>query len=54
MFEVFGHSHLAHQSVLVPVHPRQLSYVGENVVETVSKLEGFNVSEPILDVGVND
>lgn len=54
MLEVLGHANLPHEPVLVPVHPRQLADMGEDVVKTVSKLEGLYVAEAVLDVGVHD
>ena len=33
VLEVLAHPHLSHQLVLVPVHPRQLTHVREDVLE---------------------
>jgi hypothetical protein len=40
--------------VLVPVHARERADMCEDVLESVGELEGVNVAEPVLDVGVDD
>lgn len=38
MFEIFAHSDLSHQLVLVAVHSRQLTNVGKDVLQSISQL----------------
>lgn len=40
MLQVFAHSDLPHQLVLVPVHPCQLPHMGKDVLETICQLLG--------------
>ena len=40
--------------VLVPIHPSQCADVGEYVLDGVGELEGVDISETVLNVGVND
>mmetsp|Transcript_3343 Transcript_3343/g.8103 ORF Transcript_3343/g.8103 Transcript_3343/m.8103 type:complete len:350 (-) Transcript_3343:723-1772(-) len=52
MLQILAHPNLTHQPILVPVHPRQLSDVCEDVLKTVCKLECVYVSETILNVRI--
>lgn len=54
VFQVLAHPDLLHQLVLVSVHSRQLSDVGEHVLKTVGELERVDVAQTELDVGVDD
>ena len=54
MLEILAHSDLSHELVLVSVHSRELTDVGEGVLETIGKLECVDVSETVLDVGIDD
>mmetsp|Transcript_21407 Transcript_21407/g.67173 ORF Transcript_21407/g.67173 Transcript_21407/m.67173 type:complete len:241 (+) Transcript_21407:4296-5018(+) len=54
VLQVLGHADLAHETVLVAVHPGELADVGEDVLEAVGKLEGVDVAEAVLDDGVDD
>lgn len=54
VLQIFAHSDLSHQLVLVAIHSRQLPNVSEDVLQSVGKLESVHVVQPILDVGVND
>ena len=53
MLEVFAHSYLPHQFVLVPIHPCQLTHMSKYVLNPVCQLKSVNVSKAILHVGVN-
>lgn len=53
MLEIFAHTHLAHESVLVSIHTRQLSYVGESILKTICQLKRVDIAQTILDVRVN-
>jgi hypothetical protein len=44
MFKIFGHPDLPHQSVLVPVHTSQVADMREDILQTISQLESFNIS----------
>lgn len=39
MLEIFAHSDLSHQLVLVAVHARQLTNVGKDVLQPISQLQ---------------
>ena len=52
VLEVLAHPDLAHQTVLIPIHPRQLSHMGERILEAVCQLECVNVAESVLDVRI--
>lgn len=54
VLQIFAHSDLSHQLVLVAIHSRQLPNVSEDVLQSVGELEGVHVVQPILDVGIND
>mmetsp|Transcript_44752 Transcript_44752/g.136556 ORF Transcript_44752/g.136556 Transcript_44752/m.136556 type:complete len:261 (+) Transcript_44752:1220-2002(+) len=53
MLEILARSDLTHESILVPVHPRQLSNVIERVLEAVGQLIRVEVAQSILDVTVH-
>lgn len=38
MLEIFAHSDLSHQLVLVAVHSRQLTNMGKDVLQSISQL----------------
>ena len=52
MLQVLAHPDLSHQSVLVTVHPCELTHMREDVLKAVGELEGVYVSETVLDVRV--
>lgn len=52
VLQVFAHSDLLHQLVLVAVHSSQLAHVGEDVLQAVGKLEGVHVVESVLQVAI--
>jgi hypothetical protein len=52
MLEVLAHTDLSHQAVLVSVHARKLSYVGEGVLKTISELVGLYVTQTELNIQV--
>jgi hypothetical protein len=54
MLDIFRHSDLPHDSVLVPVNTRKLTQVSIHVLQTVVELESINISQSELDVTVND
>lgn len=39
MLEIFAHSDLSHQLVLVAVHSSQLTNVGKDVLQSISQLQ---------------
>lgn len=45
MFQVFAHSNLPHQFVLVPVHPRELTHVGKDVLQAICQLRHETVRD---------
>ena len=54
VLEVLAHPDLAHELVLVAVHARELSNVGEGELEAVGELERVDIAEAVLDVRVDD
>lgn len=42
MLEIFAHSDLSHQLVLVAVHARQLTNVGKDILQPISQLQRHN------------
>mmetsp|Transcript_6161 Transcript_6161/g.24641 ORF Transcript_6161/g.24641 Transcript_6161/m.24641 type:complete len:696 (-) Transcript_6161:121-2208(-) len=54
VLEVLAHADLAHHAVLVAVHARQLAHVSERVLQAVGQLEGVDVAEAELHVGVDN
>ena len=48
VLQVFAHSDLLHQLVLVTVHSGQLAHVGEDVLQAVGQLEGVHVVQAVL------
>mmetsp|Transcript_31758 Transcript_31758/g.36107 ORF Transcript_31758/g.36107 Transcript_31758/m.36107 type:complete len:278 (-) Transcript_31758:415-1248(-) len=54
MLKIFAHSDLSHQSVFVTIHTSELTNMCENILQTVSKLEGIDVTQPILDIRVDN
>lgn len=54
MLDVLSHADLPHEAVLVAVHACQVSNVREDVLQSVSQLESFDVAKSILDMRVYD
>lgn len=54
MLQIFAHSDLSHQLVLVTIHSGQLANVGENVLQTVGQLECVHIVQAVLNVRVDD
>jgi hypothetical protein len=54
VFDVFAITNLSHKPVLVPVHSRQISHMGEYVLKSVSELKGVYIPQPELHMGVHD
>jgi hypothetical protein len=54
MLEIFASPDLTHETVLVTVHTSELTDVIENIVNTVSQLEGIDVAKSILYMGIED
>lgn len=48
MLQVLAGSDLSHQAVLVSVHACQLTDVGEDILQAISKLEGVNITQPVV------
>ena len=53
MFDIFTHTDLSHQLVLVAIHAGQLANVSEHILQTIRQLEGVDVAQAILYVTVN-
>lgn len=53
MLEIFAHSDLPHQLVLVSVHSRQLSNVSKCVLQSIRQLKCIHVAKTILDMRVD-
>ena len=53
MLQVFAHPDLPHQFVFVSVHTGQLAYMSEHVLQPVGQLEGVDVVEAVLNVGID-
>lgn len=54
MLQILAHTNLLHELVFVAVHAGQLSNMGEYVLNTVGKLKCVDISQAVLDMGVND
>jgi hypothetical protein len=54
VLQVFRHSDLSHELVLVTVHARKGTNVREDILKSIRELEGVNIAKPILDMGIND
>ena len=54
MLDVFAHSDLSHDSVLVTINTGQLTQMCIHVLKTIIELESINVSQTILNVTVDD
>lgn len=54
MLQVLRHTDLPHELVLVTVHSREGTDVGEGVLQSVGELEGVDVAKTVLDVGIDD
>ncbi len=46
MFDIFTHSNLSHQFILVSVHASELTDVGEHILYPISQLKGVYITEP--------
>lgn len=42
MLQIFAHADLSHQLVLVAVHARQLTHMGEDVLQPIGQLQQRN------------
>jgi len=54
VLNILTHADLTHKAVLVAIHTSELTNVSKNVLETISELEGINVTETVLNMGVDD
>jgi hypothetical protein len=54
MFQILCHPDLLHELVLVSVHSRKLTDMGEEVLQSVRKLESVDVTKSELDVGIDN
>lgn len=54
MLEILAHPNLSHKLVLVAIHSRQLTDVGEHELKTIGELEGVDVAETVLDMRIDD
>ena len=54
MLQILARTNLVHQLVLVTVHACQLSNVVEGVENSVSKLESINVTQPVLNLSIDN
>ena len=54
MLEIFAHPDLPHQLVLVTVHASELANVSEDILHSIGELESVDISQAILDVGVDN
>jgi hypothetical protein len=54
VLEVLAHTNLAHQSILVAIHACELANMSKDVLEAICKLEGIDVAQSELDVGIDN
>lgn len=54
VLQVFRHSDLSHELVLVTVHARKGANMRKDVLNGISQLEGINITKPVLDMGIDD
>src|SRR5690606_12427152 len=54
MLQIFAHSNLSHQLVLVTVHASELTNVGKNVLKTIGQLKSVNIVETVLNMTVHN
>ena len=54
VLQVFRHSGLLHELVLVMVHAYKGTNVGKDILKGICKLEGINIAKPELDMGIDD
>mmetsp|Transcript_27303 Transcript_27303/g.78698 ORF Transcript_27303/g.78698 Transcript_27303/m.78698 type:complete len:112 (-) Transcript_27303:1958-2293(-) len=54
MLQVLAHSDLPHQTILVPVHSRELTDVVEGILQTVRVLIGIDIAKAELHMGINN
>ena len=54
MFQVFAHTKLLHQFVLITIHACQFTNVSEYILKTVGKLKRVHIAQTILYMRVND
>ena len=52
MLDVFAHSDLPHEFVLVPIHSSQLTNMGENIPKTISELKAVHITKSVLDIRI--
>ena len=49
-----AHANLAHELVLVSVHAGQLAHVCKCVLQAIGQLEGVNIAQAELDIGIHN
>lgn len=54
MFQIFTHSDLFHQLVLVTVHSGELTDMSKHVLQTISELESIHIPQSELYMSVDD
>ena len=54
VLQVFRHSDLSHELVLVTVHARKGANVREDILKGIRELEGVNIAKPVLDMGIDN
>ena len=54
VLQVFRHSDLSHEFVLVTVHARQGTNMRKGILKGICELKGVNIAKPVLDMGIND
>ncbi len=54
MLDIFGHSDLSHDSILITIDASELSQMSIHVLEPIIELEGIDISKPILDITINN
>jgi pyrimidine operon attenuation protein/uracil phosphoribosyltransferase len=54
VLQVFRHSDLSHELVLVTVHARKGTNVREDILKGIRELEGVDIAQPVLDMSIND
>lgn len=54
VLQVFRHSDLPHELVLVTVHARKGANVCKYILKGIRELEGVNIAKTVLDMGIDD
>ena len=54
MLQIFAHSNLPHQTILVPVHARELTNVVESILQTIRVLIGIDIAKSELHMSINN